>query len=193
MSDPRDRPNELNPQPIPPEPPPERRRGISPLIWILLLIALAAAAWWFYNRSLQTGVDTTAPVATEPVITSEQEAAVTSERERAAANEQARAERERAAPAVPADREVAAINQPRPDYPPAAFRAREEGTVIVRVDVDATGTPTNATVEAGSRSRDLDRAAVEAVKNWRFEPAIRDGKPVASAAKVPVEFKLDQQ
>ncbi len=193
MSDPRDRQNELSPQPIPPEPPLEQRKGVSPLVWILLLIALAAAAWWFYNRSVQTGVDTTAPVATAPVITSEQEAAATAERERAAANEQARVERERAAPAVPADREVAVIDQTRPDYPPAAFRAGEEGTVVVRVDVDATGAATNATVETSSRSRELDRAAVEAAKNWRFEPAMRGGKPIASAATVPVEFKLDQQ
>lgn len=185
-----DRNAELNPQPLPPE---EKRKGISPLIWILLLIALAAVAWWLYNRNVQTGVDTTAPVATEPAITSEQEAAATAERERAQANERAREERKRAAASVPADREVAALDQPRPDYPPAAFRAREEGTVVVRVDVDAGGNPTGASVETSSRSRDLDRAAVEAVKKWRFEPAIKDGKPVASAANVPVEFKLDQQ
>lgn len=196
MSDPIDRSGnrnaELNPQPLPPE---EKRKGVSPLIWILVLIALAALAWWFYNRNVQTGVDTSAPVATEPAITSEQEAAATAERERAQANERAREERKRAAsaPARPADREVAALDKPRPTYPPAAFRAGEEGTVVVRVDVDASGNPTSASVETSSRSRDLDRAAVEAVKKWRFEPAIKDGKPVASAANVPVEFKLDQQ
>lgn len=191
MSDPRDRNNDLNPQPIPPA----ERKGVHPLIWILLLIALLGVGWWFYNRTLQTGTDTTAPVVTEPAITSEQEAAATAERERAEANERARAERERAAaaPAVPADREVAAIDQPRPAYPPAALRAREEGTVVVRVNVDASGAPTDASVQTSSRSRDLDRAAVEAVKTWKFEPAIKGGKPVASTADIPVEFKADQQ
>ena len=193
MSDPRDRESELNPQPLPPE---EKHGGISPLIWILLLIALAGIAWWFYNRNVQTGTDTTAPVATEPAITSEQDAAAAAERERAAASERDRAERAKAAPAAPAapaDRELAAIDQPRPPYPAAATRAREEGTVVVRVDVGADGVPTDAKVETSSRSRDLDRAAVEAVKGWKFEPALKDGKPVAASANVPVEFKLDQQ
>ena len=195
MSDPRDRETELNPQPLPPEP--EPRKGVSPLIWILLLLALLALGWWFYNRSVQTGIDTTAPVATEPAITSEQEVAAEAERERAAANERRRAERaeaERAAaPQAPANRVVAAVTRVQPTYPPEAFRAGEEGTVLVRVDVDASGNPTNVDVARRSGSRELDRAALDAVRKWRFDPAIKDGKPVAASAEVPVEFKLASQ
>lgn len=199
MSDPRDRNDELNPQPIPPDDVPARK-GVHPIVWILVLLALLAAAWWLYNRSVQTGTDTTAPISTAPVIDSEQEAAAAAENARAAANERTREERERAEAtraaeraATPADREVAALNQLRPAYPPAAFRAGDEGTVVVRVDVDANGNATNASVAQGSKSRELDRAAVEAVRNWKFQPAIKGGKPVASTAEVPVEFKLDQQ
>ena len=202
MSDPRDRDNDLNPQPIPPReelPPPEQRKGVSPLVWILLLLALAALGWWFYNRSIQTGIDTTAPsVTTEPAISSEQDAAAQAERERAAANEAHREERRRDAeaaqkPAASRNRELAPIARVEPEYPPAAFRAGEEGTVLLRVDVDATGKPTNVDVVRRSGSRDLDRAAQQAVLKWKFSPAMRDGKAIASSAEVPVDFKLTRQ
>lgn len=195
MSDPRDRDNDPN-TPAPPEQP---RRGVSPLVWILLLLALAALGWWFYNRSVQTGVDTTAPpVTTEPAIGSEQEAAAAAERERAAANEARRAEREAQAArereaAVPADRALSPLARVQPEYPPAAFRAGEEGTVLLRVDVDAAGKPTNVSVARRSSSRELDRAAEQAVMKWTFTPATKAGKAVASSAVIPVEFRLDSQ
>ena len=195
MSDPRE-----NGPPADTPPPEQRRRGVHPLIWVLLLIALAALGWWFYNRSVQGGLDTAAPAATAPIdgpaITSEQEAAAEAERERAAANERRRAERqarEREAARRPADREVEPIARVQPDYPPAAARVQEEGTVLVRVQVDAGGNATDVSIARRSGSRDLDRAALDAVRKWRFRPAIRDGKPVAAVAEVPVEFKLDRQ
>jgi protein TonB len=189
MSDPRDDDN---------RPPPEgRRRGVHPLIWVLLLLALAALGWWFYNRSVQSGVDTTAPAATVtgPAITSEQEAAAQAERERAAANERRRAERRarQATAPRPADREVEPIARVQPEYPVAASRVQEEGTVLVRVEVDANGRAGDVSVARRSGSRDLDRAALDAVRQWRFRPAMRNGKAVASVAEVPVEFTLDRQ
>ncbi len=180
-------------------PPPEQRRGVHPLIWVLLLIALAALGWWFYNRSLQH-TDTFAPAATAPAdapaITSEQEVAAEAERERAAANERRRAERrarEREAARRPADREVTPIARVQPEYPPAAARVQEEGTVLVRVQVDASGNPSEVSIARRSGSRELDRAALDAVRKWRFRPAIRGGRPIASVAEVPVEFKLDRR
>jgi len=50
--------------------------------------------------------------------------------------------------------------------------------------------PINVTVAASSQSRDLDRAALDAVRRWRFRPAQRDGQPVAGTVVVPIEFKL---
>ena len=41
----------------------------------------------------------------------------------------------------------------------------------------------------GLGSRDLDRAVTSAVLKWRFEPAMKDGKAIAGAVVVPVEFK----
>jgi protein TonB len=193
MSDPREGTSDLNPQPLPPE---EPRRGVSPLIWILLLLALAALGWWYYNRSMQPGPDLSATTPTvEPAITSQEEVAAQAERQRAAANERRRSERTREAarPKVPADRDVTPIARVEPEYPAAAARTQEEGTVLVRVDVDANGVPTNVEVARRSGSRDMDRAAVDAVRQWRFNPAIKDGKKVAAVVEVPVEFKLQQQ
>lgn len=198
MSDPKDSDAQADPQ----APPPEERRPVSPLIWLLLLLALAALGWWFYNRSVQSTADTPVPVPTvEPAITSEQEAAAAAERERAEANERQRveraerAERKRKATRARArtNRAVAPIARVQPEYPPAAARAREEGTVIVRVSVDASGTPTDVSLARRSGSRDLDRAALSAVRKWRFRPAIKDGRKVASVAEVPIDFRLQDQ
>jgi protein TonB len=82
-----------------------------------------------------------------------------------------------------------AIHAPRPEYPTAALRSREEGTVMVRVDIDAGGLPMRVEVERSSRSRVLDRAAVEAVGQWRFKPAIVQGVAVESSLVVPISFE----
>ncbi len=81
---------------------------------------------------------------------------------------------------------------PAPDYPAAAMRRRISGTVAVRVEVGTDGVPTHVVVENSSRNRDLDRAALEAVRTWRFQPAQRDGQAVASSIVIPVDFKLDR-
>ena len=78
----------------------------------------------------------------------------------------------------------------QPTYPAAALRVREEGTVLLRVEVDATGRPVSVEVQRSSRSRDLDRAARDAVQQWTFEPAIRDGRPASSTVTVPVDFSI---
>ncbi|WP_423163024.1 energy transducer TonB [Stenotrophomonas maltophilia] len=78
---------------------------------------------------------------------------------------------------------------PPPAYPAAALRAGETGSVVVRVDVDATGYPNNATVIQRSGSRELDRAATDAVRRWRFTPAQSNGQPVPGSIEVPFDFK----
>ena len=78
---------------------------------------------------------------------------------------------------------------PPPDYPPAALRRGESGTVMVRVEVDAAGMPIDVSLDRRSGSRDLDRAAMDAVKRWRFQPAQRDGQAVASSLVIPIDFK----
>lgn len=82
-----------------------------------------------------------------------------------------------------------AMNPPR--YPPAAFRAGIQGEVILIIDVDASGNVTNVTVEKSSRNRDLDRAAMEAARKWRFNAAEAGGKKAAGRVRVPVNFALN--
>ncbi|EQM83227.1 energry transducer TonB [Stenotrophomonas maltophilia MF89] len=103
-----------------------------------------------------------------------------------------------AAPAAPGPAPAATGNSqpmpiagqsPPPSYPAAALRAGETGTVVVRVDVDATGYPNNATVIQRSGSRDLDRAATDAVRRWRFTPAQSNGQAVPGSIEVPFDFK----
>lgn len=85
-----------------------------------------------------------------------------------------------------------AEQSPSPAYPPEAMRRGESGTVVVAVEVDAAGAPVSVDIERRSGSRDLDRAAVQAVSRWRFEPA-RDasGNPVMGRLSVPIDFKLE--
>lgn len=82
-----------------------------------------------------------------------------------------------------------ADQSPPPTYPPAALRNGVEGSVVVRVDVDATGYPMNVTIIQRSGSRDLDRAASDAVRRWRFQPAQSNGVAVPGSIEVPFDFK----
>lgn len=102
-----------------------------------------------------------------------------------------------AAPAAPtpapvqiADREPQPVRSPAPRYPREAQRRRESGTVILRVHVAADGEPEGIDLVTGSGSRSLDRAAVEAVRRWRFDPAMRDGRPVEGVVQVPINFQM---
>lgn len=81
---------------------------------------------------------------------------------------------------------------PPPTYPPAALRKGETGTVMVRIQVDAQGNPGGVALIQRSGSRDLDRAAMEAVRKWHFQPAIEDGEPVTGTVDIPVEFNLQK-
>lgn len=83
------------------------------------------------------------------------------------------------------------VERTPPEYPSAALRRGESGTVLVRAEVDASGRPTDVSVARSSRSRALDRAAVQAVRRWRFRPAQQDGRAVAGAIEVPIEFKAN--
>jgi protein TonB len=79
-----------------------------------------------------------------------------------------------------------------PRYPATAIRRHEEGEVVLKVLVGVDGAPLKIEVERSSRSRDLDQAAIEAVKNWKFNPSVRDGRPVEGWALVPISFKLNE-
>ena len=97
------------------------------------------------------------------------------------------------APAASAVADSAArpLSSPPPRYPRNAQRLGITGTVLLRVHVGTDGAPTGIDLVQGSGSRELDRAAVDGVRRWRFAPATRNGQPVESAVQVPITFNLD--
>ena len=77
-------------------------------------------------------------------------------------------------------------------YPPASVRQREQGTVLLRVLVDAGGAVQRIEIERSSGHPQLDTAAREAVQRMHFRPMLRDGQAVAGWGFVPIEFRLDR-
>ena len=79
--------------------------------------------------------------------------------------------------------------QPDPDYPMAARKRKQQGTCVLALVVDENGRPRDVHVTR-SVNKVLDQNAVNAVTQWRFKPALRDGKPVAVRTSVEVGFRL---
>lgn len=78
---------------------------------------------------------------------------------------------------------------PAPRYPTLSLRRGESGTVTVRAQIGADGEPTSVEVATSSGSRNLDRAATDAVKRWHFRPAMSNGQPVSGTIVVPISFE----
>ncbi|KRG39781.1 energy transducer TonB [Stenotrophomonas pictorum JCM 9942] len=94
---------------------------------------------------------------------------------------------------TPTDRPVPLPDQsPAPTYPPAALRRGDSGTVVVQAVVDTRGVPLDVKIIQRSGSRDLDRAALDAVRNWRFQPAQSNGQPMQGTLEIPFDFKPAQ-
>jgi protein TonB len=82
----------------------------------------------------------------------------------------------------------AAANR-KPDYPKMSLRLGEQGTVVLIVMVKSDGSAGDVEVKSTSGFTRLDRAAADAVKTWRFNPATVDGKAVDKSYEVPITFK----
>ncbi len=84
-----------------------------------------------------------------------------------------------------------ALRTDRPEYPEAARRRNEEGTVTCRLTIDGDGNVIEVEVVVSSGSKSLDAAAVRALKRWRFEPLARltDRKRVHALQKLSFELK----
>lgn len=82
-----------------------------------------------------------------------------------------------------------ATSAPDPDYTEEARRAKKQGTCVLWLIVDAAGRPRDIKVVRGL-GLGLDAKALEAVRQWRFQPALKDGKPVDVQISVEVEFHL---
>jgi TonB family protein len=76
-----------------------------------------------------------------------------------------------------------------PAYPAEAKKEKVEGAVTLQVKIDETGKVTDATVSKSPDER-LSKAAIDAVKQWEFEPGKVEGKPVKVKATITVNFRL---
>ena len=81
------------------------------------------------------------------------------------------------------------IQKVEPDYTEEARRARYQGQVWMRLVIDRSGTPRNIQV-VRSLGMGLDEKAVDAVRQWRFRPGMKDGQVVAVRANAEVTFRL---
>jgi periplasmic protein TonB len=82
-----------------------------------------------------------------------------------------------------------AVFAPDPEYSEEARKAKYQGTVVLWMIVGPDGRPRDIKV-ARSVGMGLDEKAIEAVRTWRFEPARKDGQPVAVQINVEVSFRL---
>jgi TonB family protein len=77
-----------------------------------------------------------------------------------------------------------------PVYTEIARKARVQGVVIVEAIIDEQGDVTNTNILKGL-PLGLDQAAVEAVKTWKFKPAMLEGRPVKVYYTLTVNFKVE--
>jgi periplasmic protein TonB len=91
-------------------------------------------------------------------------------------------------PVLDYDQPPRPIKITKPQYPQDAFVKKIEGTVILEILIDAGGSVARARVTQSIPA--LDQAAIQCVYQWRFSPAIKNGRPVATSAQTPVTFRI---
>ncbi|MCB9831758.1 MAG: energy transducer TonB [Planctomycetes bacterium] len=82
---------------------------------------------------------------------------------------------------------------PSPRYPRQAVTRHLEGRVILIVDVDRDGRVLDVVIETSSGHDILDRAAVDAVEDWRFAPAREGDQTVRDRLRIPITFRLPER
>ena len=179
--------DETDTRPQPESVPPRRNDHL--LLWVVLMLGLLVASiWWLLSQSW-TGAtsgaiervvvvpDETPSAATESTPASNESATGSGKRKAAASAGAGKSVASKKTAARTRNMQSAAhlsrnarplAGNPAPRYPSAALRSGIEGNVLIR-------------------------AALNAVRNWRFQPALRGGKPVASAVQVPVAFVLEER
>ena len=86
------------------------------------------------------------------------------------------------------DQKPRAVHQAAPMYPSEMRSKKIEGLVTVLFVVDSTGKVTNLRIEKSSAAA-FEKPAIDAVKRWKFEPAVKGGERVACRMRVPIRFQ----
>lgn len=94
-------------------------------------------------------------------------------------------------PVVPPSFNAAYLNNPPPAYPRLARRQGHHGTVVLRVFVGSGGSAESVQIRSSCGYEELDQAALEAVRRWRFVPARQGDQPIAAWVLVPITFTLE--
>jgi TonB family protein len=97
----------------------------------------------------------------------------------------------RATVVLPVVKEAKAVKQVDPEYPRDAMREGIEGTIDLRFTVTTEGKVTDIEVVTANPPETFDRAAIAALRRWRYDPRREDGVAVDSRTRVRLEFKLE--
>lgn len=89
------------------------------------------------------------------------------------------------------DRPARALGEIRPDYPDAARRRGQEGSLKVMVRIDDLGRVAQVEVVEAVPPGVFDESALAALRQARFQPALRQGRPVRFEAYLRVDFRLE--
>lgn len=91
----------------------------------------------------------------------------------------------------PASSAVAYLDNPPPSYPSTSRRAGEQGTVLLRVKVEASGLPGHIELHKSSGFERLDAVAKNSVQGWRFTPSRLGNTAVNTWVEIPITFRLE--
>ena len=84
--------------------------------------------------------------------------------------------------------QLSIVKSVQPEYPARALAGKVEGWVELAFTVNEKGSVKGVTVQAASNPGMFDDAAVKAVSQWRYQPVLRDGRPIAVHSSVRIRF-----
>jgi protein TonB len=94
---------------------------------------------------------------------------------------------------IASNQQVMPLYRVEPRYPVKARKRGAEGFVSLSFTIDETGRPTNIQVIGAEPRRMFERSAMRALKKWKYQPKIVNGKAVAQVGQtVKIEFKMDK-
>ena len=84
------------------------------------------------------------------------------------------------------------VYQTQPVYPAQAKADKNtlNGSCVVAMTVDEEGVPTDLHIVKSLRT-DYDQSALEAVREWRYKPAQKNGQPIAAEIKIEIHFEIN--
>jgi len=81
---------------------------------------------------------------------------------------------------------------PPPEYPDLARQMRQEGLVLLLVEVNKEGDPVSERIIQSSGFSLLDQAALKVVRHWKFQPGNIDNMPIETTVTIPIRFRLEK-